>query len=74
MTDLIGTYQTLETSELKQWYMNASETRGCLGHKKCERNRRLTVLYSEELEKRGEAIPTKEDIEKHGKFNGIGSS
>ena len=74
MTHLIGNYKALETSELKQWYMNASQTRGCLGHKKCERNRRLTYLYQEELEKRGEAIPTKEEVEKYGKFNGEGSS
>ncbi len=67
-------YKTLETSELRQWYMNASETRGCLGHKKCERNRRLTYLYEEELESRGESIPTKEDINKFGIFNGEGSS
>ena len=74
MTDVLATYETLETSELKQWYMNAYETKSCLGHKKHDRNLRLTMLYREELEKRGEEIPSREDIDKHGKFNGIGSS
>ena len=50
MTDLIGTYETLETSELKQWYMNASQTRGCLGHKKCERNwDGFDVIFSQRI-------------------------
>tara|TARA_B100000524_G_scaffold278798_1_gene155469 strand:+ start:364 stop:588 length:225 start_codon:yes stop_codon:yes gene_type:complete len=74
MTDVLATYETLETSELKQWYMNAYETRSCLGHWKHDRNRRLTELYSEELKKRGETIPSREDIDKHGIFNGEGSS
>jgi hypothetical protein len=74
MTDVLATYETLETSELKQWYMNAYETKSCLGHKKHDRNLRLTILYREELEKRGEAIPSREDIDKYGKFNGEGSS
>jgi len=51
-------YKELETNELRQWYMNAYATRGCLGHKKHHRNRHLTELYREELQSRGANVPS----------------
>jgi|TARA_R110002126_G_scaffold106722_2_gene241867 hypothetical protein len=67
-------YNEIETTELRQWYMNAYATRGCLGHKKNDRNRRLTELYGEELQRRGTSIPNREDVDEFGSFNGKGSS
>ena len=67
-------YKELETAELRQWYMNAYATRHCLGHKKHNRNRRLTELYREELQSRGENVPSDEEVKEFGKFNGQGSS
>jgi hypothetical protein len=67
-------YKELETNELRQWYMNAYATRGCLGHKKHHRNRHLTELYREELQSRGANVPSDEEVKKFGRFNGQGSS
>ncbi len=58
-------FRELETTELLQWYANASTTCGCGGHYKGRMNEEFRLNYALELRARGLNVP--KDI--HERFN-----
>ena len=67
--------KALDTDTLIAWLANAETTFGwALGHTKAERNRNMAAKYREELERRKADIPSCEELEEMGRYNGEGSS
>jgi len=60
--------------DLRQFYCNAKATYClCLGHGKTARNKEAYEHYAYELTARDADVPTDEEVEKYGQFNGQGS-
>tara|TARA_R100000951_G_C2575018_1_gene160062 strand:- start:271 stop:498 length:228 start_codon:yes stop_codon:yes gene_type:complete len=67
-------YKYHKSEKLFQCYCNARRTYfGALGHNKAEMNDRISKDYAEELKRREFDVPTDDDVEKRGIFNGDGS-
>jgi len=60
--------------DLRQFYCNAKTTYSlCLGHSKAARNKQAYEHYAYELTARETDVPTDEEVEEYGQFNGQGS-
>ena len=67
-------YKYHDNAKLFQCYCNARRTYfGALGHNKAEMNDRISKDYAEELTRRETDVPTDDDVEKYGIFNGDGA-